>query len=124
MIVPSAAGVSRSTIGRLLNIYREAGLSGVREFHEQAPTSPLTEHTGSLSEECRICKTTYLNSHSVCELLKQIAQAGLQRPVTLVLDSARYQPSRLVEELAAELRSELRFHRFDQVVLLADTIAR
>ena len=121
--ISRAAGVSRSTIGRLLNIYCEAGLSGVREFHEPGPTSPLTEHAGSLSEEFRlrppsstaeaakrieqltgrlfrICNTTYINSHSVCELLKQIAQAGLQSPVTLVLDNARYQRCRLVEELA------------------------
>jgi transposase len=130
--ISRAAGVSRSTIGRLLNIYREAGLSGVREFHEQGPTSPLSEHAGSPSEEFRlrppsstaeaakrieqltgrlfrICNTTYINSHSVCELLKQIAQAGLQSPVTLVLDNARYQRCRLVEELAAELRIELLF---------------
>jgi transposase len=77
--ISRAAGVSRSTIGRLLNIYREAGLSGVREFHEQGPTSPLSEHAGSLSGSRRSAITHLLT---------------------------------------------LRFQRFDQVVLLADTVAR
>jgi len=79
------------------------GQAGRQRYNVLGAIDPLT---GRLF---RICNTTYINSHSVCELLKQIAQAGLQRPVTLVLDNARYQRCRLVEELAAELRIELLF---------------
>ena len=130
--IAQAAGVSRSTIQRLLNLFGKAGMEGVREFHEQGPTSALAEHAASLGEEFRlrppsstaeaakrielltgrlfrICNTTYINSQSVCELLRQIAQAGLQTPITIVLDNARYQRCRLVEDLAAELPIELLF---------------
>lgn len=52
--IAKAAGVSRSTIQRLLNLFSQAGLEGVREFHEQGPTSALAEHAASLGEEFRL----------------------------------------------------------------------
>ena len=52
--IAKAAGVSRSTIQRLLNLFGKAGLEGVREFHEQGPTSALAEHAASLGEEFRL----------------------------------------------------------------------
>ena len=79
------------------------GQSGRQRYNVLGAIDPLT---GRLF---RICNTTYINSQSVCELLRQIAQAGLQTPITIVLDNARYQRCRLVEDLAAELQIELLF---------------
>ena len=46
---------------------------------------------------------------TVCELLRKIASRNLPTPVTLVMDNARYQRCRLVQDLAAELGIELLF---------------
>jgi transposase len=74
------ADVSRSTVHRVLNIYREKGLDGVREFHEQGPTSPLTHHKESLSEEFR-----NRPPHSVADAINRIEQAtGIRRKPTQV----------------------------------------
>jgi hypothetical protein len=43
---------------------------------------------------------TYVNAQSVCELLHQLAQLHLTVPITLILDNARYQKCRLVQEFA------------------------
>ena len=94
-----AAGVSRSTIQRLLNLFGKAGLEGVREFHEQGPTSALAEHTASLGEEfrlrppsssaeaakrielltgrlLRICNTTYINSQDYADAEASVPTLG------------------------------------------------
>jgi len=42
-------------------------------------------------------------------LLRQVAAAGLTRPITLVLDNARYQHCAVVEALARSLKIELLF---------------
>jgi transposase len=49
----------------------------------------------------------YINAESVCELLKAIASAEFNVPITLVLDNARYQHAKIVKELAEELGIEL-----------------
>jgi transposase len=49
----------------------------------------------------------YINSTSVCELLRKIAGLGLGLPITLVLDNARYQKCALVMNLAQDLDIEL-----------------
>jgi transposase len=49
----------------------------------------------------------YINSKSVCDLLRKIAELGLGLPITLVLDNARYQKCALVLDLAKELDIEL-----------------
>jgi hypothetical protein len=38
-----------------------------------------------------VTNDTYINSLSVCELLQTLAALGLEIPITLVLDNARYQ---------------------------------
>ena len=53
--------------------------------------------------------TTYITATSVCALLRTIAGRGLSVPVTLVLDNARYQRCRLVQDLAKTLDIELLF---------------
>jgi hypothetical protein len=54
-----------------------------------------------------VTNDTYINAQSVCELLRQIAILNLGVPITLVLDNARYQKCRLVQELALSLNIEL-----------------
>ena len=53
--------------------------------------------------------TTYINALSVCALLRKIASRGGSGPITLVMDNARYQRCRLVQDLAQELGLELLF---------------
>jgi transposase len=53
--------------------------------------------------------TTYINAESVCALLRKIAGARGLLPITLVMDNARYQHCKLVENLAKELGIELLF---------------
>ena len=56
-----------------------------------------------------VTNTGYVNAETVCELLRKIAAQGLTGPVTLVLDNARYQRCRLVQDLAAQLGIQLLF---------------
>ncbi len=57
-------------------------------------------------ELTRVVNCTVVNAESVCQLLRQIA-GGAARPVTLVLDNAKYQRCALVQALARELGIEL-----------------
>lgn len=57
----------------------------------------------------RVTNTSYINAETVCELLGKIAALGLATPITLVLDNARYQRCRLVQDLAGALHIELLF---------------
>jgi transposase len=50
-----------------------------------------------------VTNTTVVNTDTMCELLRKIASAGLVGPVTVVLDTARYQRNQSVQALAAEL---------------------
>jgi transposase len=56
-----------------------------------------------------ITNDSYINSVSVGQLLEKIAALGLQVPVTLVMDNARYQRCRFVLDLAAKLHIEILF---------------
>jgi transposase len=56
-----------------------------------------------------VTNTDYVNSATVCELLRKIAAQGLVGPITLVLDNARYQHCHLVQDLAAQLGIRLLF---------------
>ena len=49
----------------------------------------------------------YINATSMCELLLKIAELNLGIPITLILDNARYQKCKLVQELALQLKIEL-----------------
>lgn len=55
-----------------------------------------------------VTNATYITATQVCELLRKIAQAST-KPVTVVLDNARYQRCAAVIALAAELQIELLF---------------
>jgi transposase len=54
-----------------------------------------------------VTNDNYINSKSVCELLRKLADLGRGLPITLVLDNARYQKCALVMDLARELDIEL-----------------
>lgn len=60
-------------------------------------------------ELIRVTNDGYITSSTVCDLLRTIAALKLSTPVTLVMDNARYQRCRLVQELAKELNIELLF---------------
>jgi hypothetical protein len=55
-----------------------------------------------------VTNLTYINSQSVCELLDKLA-AQATRPITLVMDNARYQRCALVMDHARQLNIELLF---------------
>ena len=54
-----------------------------------------------------VCNDTYINANSVCELLRKIADSSVGLPITLILDNARYQKCKLVQELALLLNIEM-----------------
>jgi transposase len=56
-----------------------------------------------------VTNDSYINSISVCSLLEKIAQLGLEGPITLVMDNARYQRCKLVMQTAKHLGIELLF---------------
>jgi len=79
------------------------GPSGRKRYNVLAALDAVTH------EVIRVANHSYSNAESVCGLLHQIASAGLPRPITLVLDNARYQRCELVQALARSLRIELLF---------------
>jgi transposase len=54
-----------------------------------------------------VTNATVVNTETMCELLRKLASQGLSRPITLVLDNARYQRNAVVQALAASLGIEL-----------------
>lgn len=79
------AGVCRSTVQRLLNLYLQCGLDGVREFHEKGLVSPLNEHVPMLSEEFRLRPP-----RSIAEAGQRIEQAtGIRRKETQIRNFLR-----------------------------------
>ncbi len=79
------------------------GPSGRKRYNVLAALNAVTH------EVIRVTNGSYINAESVCQLLRQVAAAGLPRPITLVLDNARYQRCELVQALARSLRIELLF---------------
>ena len=56
-----------------------------------------------------VTNTTVVSSETACELLRKLAAQSVGRPVTLVLDNARYQYCQVVRDLADQLGIELLF---------------
>jgi transposase len=79
------------------------GPSGRKRYNVLAALNAVTH------EVIRVANHSYINAESVCELLRQVAATGLPRPITLVLDNARYQRCALVQSLARSLRIDLLF---------------
>ncbi len=76
--------------------------SGRQRFNVSGALNAITH------ELTTVTNTTYINATSVCDLLKKLAE-NARKPITLVVDNARYQRCRLVIELAQELNIELLF---------------
>ena len=56
-----------------------------------------------------VTNLTYITAETVCQLLTTLAAQDPGIPITLVLDNARYQRCRLVQDLANSLGIELLF---------------
>jgi transposase len=55
----------------------------------------------------RVSNHSYINAESVCALLHALAAAAVGRPITAVLDNARYQKCAVVRDLARQLGIDL-----------------
>ena len=60
-------------------------------------------------ELVRITNATVVSADTMCDLLRKIAALGLQGPITLFLDNARYQHCKQVMALAKSLGIHLEF---------------
>jgi transposase len=77
------------------------GPSGRKRYNVLAALDAITHQV------IRVSNHAYINAQSVGTLLREVAAAGVGRPITLVLDNARYQKCAAVQDLAASLRIEL-----------------
>lgn len=77
--------------------------SGRKRFNVLGALNAVSKEVLTFTNE------TYINAQSVCQLLLQIAQYYGSKPITVVLDNARYQKCALVQGFAAELGIELLF---------------
>ncbi len=75
--------------------------SGRQRFNVLGALNAMTH------EVITVTNDSYITSTQVCELLQKIANLKLTIPITLVLDNARYQKCKLVQNLAQELKIEL-----------------
>jgi transposase len=57
----------------------------------------------------RVSNDGYITATTVCQLMVKLQALNLATPITLVLDNARYQRCRLVQEMAQTLQIELLF---------------
>ena len=60
-------------------------------------------------EVVTVVNSAYINSLSVCALLEKLATLRPTKPITVVLDNARYQRCALVQACAENLKIELLF---------------
>jgi transposase len=71
--------------------------SGRKRFNVLGALNAVTKEVHTLTNE------TYINAQSVCELLLKLGQRYGSKPITVVLDNARYQRCKLVQGFAASL---------------------
>jgi transposase len=76
--------------------------SGRQRFNVLGALNAITKELSVVTND------TYITSIEVCELLRNISATAL-KPVTIVLDNARYQRCKLVTDLADKLEIELLF---------------
>lgn len=76
--------------------------SGRQRFNVLGALNAITH------ELTTVTNTTYITATEVCELLRQLAK-NATKPITIVLDNARYQRCSAVTQLAKELNIELLF---------------
>lgn len=71
--------------------------SGRKRFNVLGALNAVTK------EVLTITNDTYINAQSVCQLLYKIAQRYGSKPITIILDNARYQKCDLVKDVASSL---------------------
>jgi len=54
-----------------------------------------------------IANETYITSTEICELIRNVSEEYIGDPIYIVLDNARYQKCKIVQDLAAELKISL-----------------
>ncbi len=75
--------------------------SGRKRFNVFGAINAVTKEVITVTNE------TYINAYSVVELLVELSVLGLDIPITLVLDNARYQKCQFVKDVAGFLGIEL-----------------
>lgn len=75
--------------------------SGRKRFNVLGALNAITH------EIILVTNDSYITAIQVCELLQKLADLELSIPITLVLDNARYQKCRVVQDLAESLEIEL-----------------
>jgi transposase len=75
--------------------------SGRKRFNVLGALNAITH------EVILVTNDSYITAIQVCELLQKLKEQGLSIPITLVLDNARYQKCRVVQDLAKSLEIEL-----------------
>jgi transposase len=79
------------------------GGSGRKRYSVLGAWNAVTHELVSITTDATV------SAETLCALLHKIAALGLQGPITLVLDNARYQHCVLVMELAKSLKIHLEF---------------
>jgi transposase len=79
------------------------GGSGRKRYSVLGAWNAVTHELVSITTDATV------SAETMCDLLRKIAALGLQGPITLVLDNARYQHCALVIELAKSLNIQLQF---------------
>lgn len=75
--------------------------SGRKRFNVLGAVNAVTKEIITVTNE------TYINSDSLCQLLFKLANLGLNIPIIIVLDNAKYQKCKLVQNYANELGIQL-----------------
>jgi transposase len=79
------------------------GGSGRKRYSVLGAWNAVTNELVSITTDATV------SAETMCALLRKIAALGLQGPITLVLDNARYQHCALVMDLAKSLNIHLEF---------------
>ena len=75
--------------------------SGGKRFNVLGAVNAVTKEIITITNE------TYINSESLCQLLFKLANLGLNKPIVIVLDNARYQKCKLVQNDATSVSIQL-----------------
>ena len=75
--------------------------SGRQRFNVLGALNALTK------DVVTVTNTAYINAESVCDLLKKLRDLNPDQHITIILDNARYQKCKLVQNMGELLRIEL-----------------
>ena len=75
--------------------------SGGKRFNVLGAVNAVTKEIITITNE------TYINSESLCQFLFQLANLGLNKPIVIVLDNARYHKCKLWQQDATSVCIQL-----------------